>query len=1789
MNMIKSSGIQALFTCCLFFLVTQAQAQTGDPIGLILSTSGNVTAQAEDGTERRLRRRSPLYEGDTVITAVRSRAQIRFNDNGLVALQPETSFFVEEHTFNGQEDGSESAVYRLFRGGLQAITGLIGNTNKSRYRFETPLATIGLRGTHWAATYCSTACNGLAPGLYGGVVEGGIDVCNAGGCEAVDQDGYFYVEDQNTSPRALVRKPSVVLEDTTSGRDEEEEEEEEENSEEGSEDGDGGEGDGQDGDGQDSGSGDAGDGDDSGDAGQFGSSGSDAPDADTGLGAGDENLGQDFGADSDPITCSNDSSAANACNPDSDDESGTTFSITQLQSGEAQQKIEDEIQNPDADGDGVADVDDIFPQDPTEHADLDGDGQGDNSDPYPAFVTSEVAAGSAVALASGNSSMGALNATMLPDGSGVSVVLTEQGDVGNVYLDSVDTANCAPSCEVEVVAGELIESGGIDNFAGAGFGVNWGLWDLTQSGASINGSSFDVGPNLHYGYSPNAMTFAEYDAYVASLGMPMVAKYSMAGGTSPTNQSGALGTLNEVIMAFDFFYQTVTEFSINLDIGDLNYQAMLYEKQDLLTPIMLVGYVNGSSGDYTLWGDTSMVFIGNSAQGVLGSYSLRHIAGGFSAADSPNTFTSILPTNTANGVYVLEQDAFEPAPYYFSDAIMQSSTSSGGIAVAAALASIEGLDGQYRSQGFPTTVLPTIGDQIRLYEREGINALVGFDIVELEDGIDCDPCLQINEGYLVEFVSYSGASFTVDFGSWISNDVTASVSDFQFGGDSRDVLIEPELHFGYTEDQSLAIANLGMPLVANYSYVAGTAPTDELGNVGSVNNIDMGIDFYQQAIVSFDMQLAIGDRDYFGFIHPNNSTAYIFADEEDVELDLIGLCTGGTCGNGLTLDGETSFVFLGNNNEGALGSYALNTFGAYIEERDLGSLPFVSATGVYLLESEGNSNNPNFYDGSLSVVDPQPDSLLYGAFIDKNVNYGLVDALMSSYYGGSLNSFGLVNLNGAASVPTIFNYGEGDPVLTVNEGVLAEYGSHTFVSGAEANWGRWYATDVTYSYAPEWELNPLVHFGYTEDMQNAVAEISDKVITYRLAGGTAPTDQYGRTGFLEYVDMALNFYNQSIASFDLGLTIDEVEYLARLASHDYYLGEEIYFNLVGHCFGGECGNISPIYGRGSVSFVGADTVNGFAEGALGAYSLYGGMDYFCGECYPYTDARAQGVFALEQYNSTLVFSNPGVLNPTNAPDAAFVSHINSYIPIGAYISSGLNSQTLAPNGLTGSGTASINMLNALDYRGRNVDAVTGITGVFDGTPGTLGVLDGTLINYREETFADAQVTWGSWIGEVGTVDNQGVVDAGLPASDYFQFIYADNWTTALPTVLGNWNVRYGYAGGPAPMDMYANPGAVERMFMNVNYLTSQVMGFGTAFEIMGDYYEAYYNYADVGSGGEIVDLGDGTLGAMFPLGGQVNYGSYGLSGDATIAFAGSDAQVAVGALAVKDGGGYYSATQDFVLRRQALLEFDQTQLTQSLSASGVAALSATVLDLGSDYLAISGTNTSAVDIVNLADKDFSVDASGVTSGSFSGDSSIVGSAISFDVDLTEARLDQFNSVGHDDRNFEAYWGRWLSYDQVDTNEGVVDTVGAIHFAYSEDMISVADMQALESQNMYLSYGMSGQAHAVSDQSGGAGFLNYVDMSIDFGTQTIDSFYMDLNTSDGNWNVSASGVAIDAYSATQNFEVNGSLDSFSAQGNVNTAILGANADAVLGAYNLSAPDVSAEAAGTFLLEQQMYEY
>lgn len=112
---------------------------------------GNVAAIGPDGRSRPLAKGADIDAGDTIQTGD-GRAQVRFIDGGFISLTPNTEFKVNEYNYTGKADGTEKGFFGLVKGSLRAVTGAIGHTNKKTYLVNTPVATIGIRGTEFLAT-----------------------------------------------------------------------------------------------------------------------------------------------------------------------------------------------------------------------------------------------------------------------------------------------------------------------------------------------------------------------------------------------------------------------------------------------------------------------------------------------------------------------------------------------------------------------------------------------------------------------------------------------------------------------------------------------------------------------------------------------------------------------------------------------------------------------------------------------------------------------------------------------------------------------------------------------------------------------------------------------------------------------------------------------------------------------------------------------------------------------------------------------------------------------------------------------------------------------------------------------------------------------------------------------------------------------------------------------------------------------------------------------------------------------------------------------------------------------------------------------------------------------------------------------------------------------------------------------------------------------------------------------------------------------------------------------------
>jgi hypothetical protein len=152
---------------------------------------GDVIAIDATGQSRSLSKGAELVEGDTVKTQD-GRAQLSFSDGGYVSLQPGSEFRIEEYRFEGRNDGSERGIFSLIKGGLRTITGLLGRNNRNSYRLRTPIATIGIRGTEYTATYLET--------LAGTVGEGEIEVCSSAGCLNVTSGESYAVTGEDVLP-----------------------------------------------------------------------------------------------------------------------------------------------------------------------------------------------------------------------------------------------------------------------------------------------------------------------------------------------------------------------------------------------------------------------------------------------------------------------------------------------------------------------------------------------------------------------------------------------------------------------------------------------------------------------------------------------------------------------------------------------------------------------------------------------------------------------------------------------------------------------------------------------------------------------------------------------------------------------------------------------------------------------------------------------------------------------------------------------------------------------------------------------------------------------------------------------------------------------------------------------------------------------------------------------------------------------------------------------------------------------------------------------------------------------------------------------------------------------------------------------------------------------------------------------------------------------------------------------------------------------------------------------------
>lgn len=207
-----------------------AQAGTA---GEVTHLSGTLSVKHPDGTTKLLAVKSTVHEGDLLTTEDETYARVKFADGAEVVLRPGSQLKVESYAFNQAKSEDDNVVLSMLKGGLRAVSGLIGKRNRDKVNFSTTTATIGIRGTHFGALLCQGDCgnvpttSGKPPpnGLHLDVADGTIVVKNGAGQVQINAGQFGYVASQNTPPITVppqqgiqVTMPSSISQNKGSGQ-----------------------------------------------------------------------------------------------------------------------------------------------------------------------------------------------------------------------------------------------------------------------------------------------------------------------------------------------------------------------------------------------------------------------------------------------------------------------------------------------------------------------------------------------------------------------------------------------------------------------------------------------------------------------------------------------------------------------------------------------------------------------------------------------------------------------------------------------------------------------------------------------------------------------------------------------------------------------------------------------------------------------------------------------------------------------------------------------------------------------------------------------------------------------------------------------------------------------------------------------------------------------------------------------------------------------------------------------------------------------------------------------------------------------------------------------------------------------------------------------------------------------------------------------------------------------------------------------------------------------------------
>lgn len=139
------------FVICVigaFFIISFAASVYADnPAGVVKTIKGTASVIREEKSIPALFGQK-IFKGDTLKTGADGSLGIIFEDDTLISLGPNSEIVINEYIF-APAQGNLSIVTRMIKGTATYLSGIIAKLSPQSVKFETPTATLGIRGTRF--------------------------------------------------------------------------------------------------------------------------------------------------------------------------------------------------------------------------------------------------------------------------------------------------------------------------------------------------------------------------------------------------------------------------------------------------------------------------------------------------------------------------------------------------------------------------------------------------------------------------------------------------------------------------------------------------------------------------------------------------------------------------------------------------------------------------------------------------------------------------------------------------------------------------------------------------------------------------------------------------------------------------------------------------------------------------------------------------------------------------------------------------------------------------------------------------------------------------------------------------------------------------------------------------------------------------------------------------------------------------------------------------------------------------------------------------------------------------------------------------------------------------------------------------------------------------------------------------------------------------------------------------------------------------------------------------------